>query len=198
MPKNINFTIKYIIAIIVALLIGAYIAFKVISDAFDRVGLEFSMLLKITYFIGISFAALIIINLLYYHWYLFLSNFSRVARKHGFKRKGLMKNGMLKRINNIEFKVDIFGTLMDRNIIFRIKLGFIVDYKSKNNCVRYDLKEYINQHSKYFNDIYEINKNTTFSFDKVDYFRDVDLIEYFNIIEEIVQMHDQDNNQTEK
>lgn len=193
MPKTVNFKIKYSIAILVSLIVGFYVGFIAFPEAFARGGIEYNIANALFFFIGISFASLITLNTLYYFWYLYFSNFSKIARKHGFKRRGFMKNGMLKRINNIEYKVYIFGTLMDRNIIFRIELELTVDYISKKNKVRYNLNEYMDQHSKYFDNIHELNKNSTFCFDKLDYFCEVDFVEHFNYIDKIIQMHDINN-----
>lgn len=192
MPKTMDFKIKYSIAIFVSLIVGFYVGFIAFPEALTRGGFEYKIAIELFFFIGISFASLITLNTLYYFWYLFFSNFSKIARKHGFKRKGIMKNGMLKRINNIEYEVYIFGTLMDRNIIFRIELGLIVDYKSKKNCVRYELNEYKKEHLDYFDNISELNKNSTYCFDKLDYFRHVNLNEYFTYIEKIIQIHELD------
>lgn len=196
MPKDTTFKIKYAIAILVCIILSYYFVFELNSGTYNS-GEEINIAIRLFFFFGLAFAALRIVNLLYYLWFTYLSCYSIIAKKHGFKRIGFMSQNMRRVANNIEYEVYTNGHVMDRNIIFRTELKMIIDNKSKNKY-KYNLNDFIKLYSPFFIDIHEINKNTTFSFKKVDYFRDVDLIEYFNIIEEIIQMHDPVNNQTEK
>lgn len=197
MKTTKSYKIKYAIAIITSIVIGYYVGFYLFSEPLENAGYKHPIYLQLLFFIGITIGSLGQINLFYYVWFLYFSNYPRIAKKNGFKRKGIFSHGMIKIVNNIEYTVYIHGTLSDRNLVFRIRMGLILDYLSKKNKVRFDYEEYIKKYSAYFDNIYEKKKNKTFSFRKIDYFRGVNLTEHFEVIDSIIKMHEVVNSKQE-
>jgi len=193
MQSTKSYKVKYAIAIITSIAIGYYVGFYLFSEPLEIAGYKHPIYLQVLFFIGITIGSLGQINLFYYVWFLYFSNYPRIAKNYGFKRKGIFKHGMIKIVKNNEYIVYIHGTLSDRNLLFRIELGFIVKYLSKKNKVRYDIDEFKNQFSNSFDDIYSLKNNKTFFFSKLDYFRGVNLKEHFEVIDSIIKMHEVDN-----
>lgn len=195
--NTLTYKIKYAIAIITSIAIGYYVGFILFSEPLEIAGYKHPIYLQLLFFVGITIGTLSQINLFYFVWFLYFSNYPRIARKHGFKRKGIFSHGMIKVVNNVQYRIYIHGTLTDRNLLFRIELGIIVKYLSKKSRVRHELNAFLHHYSQYFNNISELTTNKTFIFSKFDYFRGINLKELFEVIDSIIKMHEVDNDKQE-